>query len=129
MVISYEKYYEDVKYDGIWLDMNEPAMILVDDIERGELLPEGYTFDKNKNPFEDIPYVPGYREDHPTIRGRTLSENCYSKLIKENKFLYGYNFKPIMSLLQAKITNEQIVNIQKNRPFILSRSTSLSYGR
>ena len=124
-----QKYYEDVKYDGIWLDMNEPAMIEVDDIERGELLPEGYTFDKNKNPFEDIPYVPGYREDHPTIRGRTLSENCYSKLIKENKFLYGYNFKPIMSLLQAKITNEQIVNIQKNRPFILSRSTSLSYGR
>ena len=124
-----EKYYNEVKYDGIWLDMNEPAMIRVDDIERGELLPEGYTFDKEKNPFEDIPYVPGYREDHPTIRGRTLSENCYSNLITKNKFLYGYNFKPLISLLQTKITNEQLIKIQKKRPFILSRSTSLGHGK
>lgn len=70
-----ENYYKSVKYDGIWLDMNEPAMIYVDDIERGELLPEGVKFDFDKNYYENIPYIPGYREDHPTIRGRTLSEN------------------------------------------------------
>ena len=106
-----EKYYNEVKYDEIWLDMNEPAMIMVNDIERGELLSEGYTFDKNKNPFEDIPYVPGYREDYPTIRGRTLSENCYSNLLSENKFLYGYNFKPLIPFLQTKIIIFQIINI------------------
>ena len=124
-----EKYYDEVKYDGIWLDMNEPAMIMVDDIERGELLPEGYTFDENKNPFEKIPYVPEYRENHPTIRGRTLSENCYSKLLEENKFLYGYNFKPLIPYLETKITYEQFINIQHKRPFILSRSTSLGQGK
>ena len=124
-----QKYYDVVKYDGIWLDMNEPAMTGVDDIKRGELLPEGFSFDKEKNPFEDIPYVPGFRDEHPTISGRSLSDNCYSKLITENKFLYGYNFKPLMSLIQARITTEQIINIQKKRPFILSRSTSLSYGK
>ena len=124
-----ERYYNEIKYDGIWLDMNEPAMIMVDDIERGELLPDGYTFDKEKNPYEDIPYVPGYREDHPTIRGRTLSENCYSNLLSENKFLYGYNFKPLIPFLQSKITNEQLISIQQKRPFILSRSTSLAQGR
>ena len=124
-----ERYYNTVKYDGIWLDMNEPAMIMVDDIERGELLPEGFTFEKVKNPYEDIPYVPGYREDHPTIRGRTLSENSYSKLLKENKFLYAYNFKPLIPYLESKITYENIINIQQKRPFILSRSTTLGQGK
>ena len=124
-----EKYYENVKYDGIWLDMNEPAMIYVDDIERGELLPEGVVFDPKKNYYENIPYIPGYRKDHPTIRGRTLSENCFSKLLPENKFLVGYNFKPLIAFLETKITNEQLIKIQKKRPFILSRSTALAHGR
>ena len=124
-----EKYYENVKYDGIWLDMNEPAMIYVDDIERGELLPEGVVFDPKKNYYENIPYIPGYRSDHPTIRGRTLSENCYSKLLPENKFLVGYNFKPLISYLETKVTNKQLIEIQNKRPFILSRSTALGHGK
>ena len=123
------KYYQLVKYDGIWLDMNEPAMIHVDDITRGELLPEGYKFDPDKNYYEDIPYVPGYRIDHPTIRGRTLSENCYSTAVNENKFLYGYNFKPMLNYMQNVATNNYLVKILNKRPFILSRSTTLSHGR
>ena len=123
------KYYQFVKYDGIWLDMNEPAMIHVDDITRGELLPEGKTFDPYYNYYEYIPYVPGYREDHPTIRGRTLSENCYSTAINENKFLYAYNFKPLLNYMQNVATNNNLVKILNKRPFILSRSTTLSHGR
>ena len=123
------KYYQSVKYDGIWLDMNEPAMIYVDDITRGELLPEGQTFDPNKNYYEYIPYVPGYREDHPTIRGRTLSENCYSTAVDENKFLYGYNFKPMLNYMQNVATHDYLIKILNKRPFILSRSTTLSHGR
>ena len=123
------KYYQSVKYDGIWLDMNEPAMIHVDDITRGEILPEGYTFDPDKNYYEYIPYVPGYREDHPTIRGRTLSENCYSTAISENKFLYGYNIKPMLNYMENIATNNDLVKILNSRPFILSRSTTLSHGR
>jgi hypothetical protein len=83
---------------------------------------------QKKNYYENIPYVPGYREDHPTIRGRTLSENCYSKLLPENKFLVSYNFKPLISLLETKLTNENLIKLEK-RPFILSRSTSLGHGR
>ena len=123
------KYYQNIKYDGIWLDMNEPAMIKVDDITRGELLPSGVTFDPDKNYYEYIPYIPGYREDHPTIRGRTLSENCYSTAVDENKFLYGYNFKPMLNYMQNVYTNKNLVKILGTRPFILSRSTTLSHGR
>ena len=32
------RYYINVKYDGIWLDMNESAIIKMDKISSGELL-------------------------------------------------------------------------------------------
>ena len=124
-----ERYYQTVKYDGIWLDMNEPAMIDVEDKHRAELLPENMTFDPNMNKYEYLPYVPGYREDHPNIRERSLSENSYSNSLQDNEFLYGYNFKPLMNYIENMITNEDIIAITKKRPFILSRSTALSHGR
>ena len=124
-----EKYYQIVKYDGIWLDMNEPTMIWIPDVNRGELLPDNYTFDENKNRYEHIPYVPGYRDEHLNIRSKTLSENSYSNIINENEFLYGYNFRPLMSYTQNMITNSNLIRILKKRVFILSRSTALSHGR
>ena len=124
-----EKYYEIVKYDGIWLDMNEPAMTYTDDDQRGEILPENITFNPEMNKYEYIPYIPGYRKDHPTIRAKTLSENSYSNSLDTNEFLYGYNFKPMMNYIENIITNENLVNILKKRSFIISRSTTLSHGR
>ena len=123
-----KKYYETVKYDGIWLDMNEPAMTNYQDVMRGEFLPEGQDFDPKYNKYEYLPYIPGYRPDHPTIRSKTLSENCYSNKISENEFLYGYNFKPAMNYIENRITNEGLISLNK-RPFIISRSTTLSLGR
>ena len=124
-----EEYNKAIKYDGIWLDMNEPAMIYVEDLERGEILPENYKFFPEKNYYEYIPYMPGYRNDHTRISARTLSENCYSNSLNENKFLYAYNFKPMMSFLQNLNTYTNLVSILKKSPFILSRSTSLGHGR
>ena len=124
-----DKYYQTVKYDGIWLDMNEPAMIYVDDENRGEILPEGKTFDPNMNRYEYLPYIPGYRKDHPNIRTRSLSENSYSNSLNDNEFLYGYNFKPLMNYIENMITNADIISITNKRPFILSRSTALGHGK
>ena len=124
-----ERYYQTVKYDGIWLDMNEPAMIYVDDENRGEILPEGKTFDPNMNRYEYLPYIPGYRKDHPNIRTRSLSENSYSNSLNDNEFLYGYNFKPLMNYIENMITNADIISITNKRPFILSRSTALGHGK
>ena len=123
-----EKYYDEVKYDGLWIDMNEPTMVMAEIPDFGELLPEGFTYNQNKNPFSDIPYIPGYRDTHNSLTWNSLSLNSYSKLITENKFLYAYNFKPLISLLEARITNIHLIRIQKKRPFILSRSSSLSQG-
>ena len=125
-----QKYYQTVKYDGMWLDMNEPAMTMNFFYpDRGEIIPSDFKFDPEKNIYEYIPYVPGYRKDHPNIRAKTLSENCYSNTINENEFLYGYNFKPLMSYLENKITNLNLIKILEKRPFILSRSTTLGHNR
>ena len=124
-----EKYYQTVKYDGIWLDMNEPTMIWLQDYRRGEIMRDGYTFDESKNRYEHIPYVPGYKTDHCTVGSKTFSENGYSTTIDENEFLYGYNFRPLMSYTQTMITNSNLVRILNKRPFILSRATALSHGR
>jgi len=124
-----EKYYQIVKYDGLWLDMNEPAMVYASDNSRGEILPKGYTFNETQNRYEYIPYVPGYRKVHPNIRSRSLSENCYSNSLDQNEFLYGYNFKPLMGYMENMITQNNLVRILKKRSFILSRSTMLSHGR
>ena len=124
-----ETYYQTVKYDGLWLDMNEPTMTWQDDVYRGEIMPEGYKYLPELNYYEYIPYIPGYRDEHATIRGKSLSENCYSRSVTENEFLYAYNFKPKLTYLQNVNTNKNLVSIIGKRPFILSRGSALGMGK
>ena len=124
-----ERYYNEVKYDGLWIDMNEPTMVMAPVPDYGEILPKGYEYDQEKNPFANIPYIPGYREKHHSLTWNSLSLNSYSRLITENKFLYGYNFKPLIALMEARITKKNLIEIQGKRAFTLSRSTSISHGR
>ena len=120
-------YYEIVKYDGIWIDMNEPAMLESLKSMRGELLDK---YDPKFNEYEYIPYIPGFRideehreNDRCDIRSHSLSENAISVSTVDNPLLTSYNFKPHLSVLQAKATNDYLTKLEK-RPFIISRSTS-----
>ena len=125
-------YYNDIKYDGIWIDMNEPAMLESLINMRGEFLEFNDNKDKptdNFNPifneFEYIPYIPGYNPPFRCdIRSHSISENAYSNLLNENPFLYTYNMKPLLGLLQGKYTYEGLEKIKK-RPFIISRETTI----
>ena len=124
-----KEYYKIVKYDGIWIDINEPAMIISLPSMRGELLDDN-NYDPKYNEYEYIPYIPGYRIDKeiPTndrcdIRTHTFSENALSVSSDKNPLLNSYNFKPHLSVLQAKATNDYLTKLNI-RPFIISRSTS-----
>ena len=125
-------YYKDIKYDGIWIDMNEPAMLRSFSNMRGEFLrlqdsneyPSGF-FDPKLNEYEYIPYIPGYNPPFRCdIRSHSISENAYSHLINENPFLYTYNMKPLLGLLQGKYTHDGLIKVKK-RPFIISRETTI----
>lgn len=128
-VKAMKDYHNIIEYDGAWIDMNEPAMIKNLDEGRGEILPKGKKFEPEKNMFEYIPYIPGYRlPDRTNLYSHTLSENAISQKLEENPFLVSYNFKPLMAFLQAKNTYKGLAELGK-RPFILSRSTTLGAGK
>ena len=123
------EFYKSIEYDGMWIDMNEPAQLIIINGTRGEILPEGYDYDPEKNKYEYIPYIPGYREnEHIDIRSHSLSENAKSKLYKDDPLYTSYNFKPLMALMMAENTKKALEDLKK-RSFILSRSTTLGSGR
>ena len=121
-------YYKILPYDGIWLDMNEPTNLLENGGKCiGEIVPDKQcTEDKNMYNEDDLPYIPGYRKNS----NKKLSD----KSISENALIYGnktiYDVKPMISLLQTKVTYNYLNNNNEAvRPFILSRSTSIGSGK
>ena len=121
-----EDYYKLVNYDGIWLDMNEPASLLKNSSYLGEILEEkDFSKDKNKYNNEDLPYLPGFRNGFKDI----LS----NKSISENALVYGdltiYDVKPLIAYYESKYTFDFLKENKKKRPFILSRSTTLGSGK
>ena len=121
-----EDYYKLVNYDGIWLDMNEPASLLKNSSYLGEILEEkDFSKDKNKYNNEDLPYLPGFRNEFKDI----LS----NKSISENALVYGnltiYDVKPLIAYYESKYTFDFLKENKKKRPFILSRSTTLGSGK
>ena len=121
-------YYKILPYDGIWLDMNEPTNLLENGGKCiGEIVPDKQcTEDKNIYNEDDLPYIPGYRKNsNKKLSDKSISENA---LIYSNKTIY--DVKPMISLLQTKVTYNYLNNNNEAvRPFILSRSTSLGSGK
>ena len=123
-----EDYYNLVNYDGIWLDMNEPANLLEKTNSKciGEIAEEiECSEDKNIYYNDNLPYIPGYRKN--------VKETLSFKSISENALIYGnntiYDTKPMISYYQTKLTYHFLNKHLSLRPFILSRSTSLGSGK
>ena len=121
-------YYKLVHYDGIWLDMNEPANLLENSNSKciGEIAEENEcTPDKNQYYNDELPYIPGYRENvKETLSLKSISENA---LVYPNNTIY--DTKPMISFYQTKYTYHFLNSHLSKRPFILSRSTSLGSGK
>ena len=123
-----EDYYQLIKYDGIWLDMNEPANLLEDKNAKciAEIADEkDCTPDKNKYNNDDLPYIPGYRNNvKETLSMKSISENA---IISGNNTVY--DTKPMLSYYQTKYTYMFLNSNFNSRAFILSRSTSIGSGK
>ena len=117
-----ENYYEKIKYDGIWLDMNEPSNSLRNGIYPGEMLGEN---EKKCNLIKDlkISYLPGYTNNFNSLITGTISMNGIT--YHDNTL---YNNKPLINVYQEKQTYNYLKHKNK-RPFILTRANSFGSGK
>ena len=121
-------YDKQLNFDGMWIDMNEPAMI---GGHRGDLaeIVDSSQVSKDKNIYLDIPYLPGEGPLHTSLSHNTISVNAYSrKNDPKNNFYTMYNVKSLISKIQIKITNEYLNSVDK-RPFIVSRANTIGHGK
>ena len=122
-LVNYEKL---VHFDGIWLDMNEPAMINPDKCI-GEVADECLPKD-NYYYYKELPYLPGYLEkEHIDLGTSSLNENAL--FYGENERIYtAYNAKPMISYIQSQVTYDYLF-LSHKRPFILTRGNSIGIGK
>ena len=122
-------YDNKLNFDGMWIDMNEPAMIGGHRGDLAEIVYDSSKITKDKNIYLDIPYLPGEGPLHTSLSHNTISVNAYSRINNpENNFYTMYNVKSLISKIQVKITNEYLNGVNK-RPFIVSRANTIGHGK
>ena len=122
-------FYSTINFDGVWLDMNEPAMLYLTDKDIGEIVNDELANNSYFNTFSDIPYIPGYRKGHTSLSLKSISVNAYSKKNnKKNNFYTMYNTKCLIPKIQVELTYNFLKFLNK-RPFILSRGNTIGQGK
>lgn len=105
-----EKFHKIIDFDGLWIDMNEPANFV-----------KGSVNGCSKNKFDNPPYK-------PYILGDVLAD----KTICMNAIQGGYRHYDVHSLYgwsQSAVTQPILRNITGKRSIVISRSTYLSSGK
>lgn len=101
---------EQFKYDGLWIDMNEPSNFV-----------DGSVSGCPDDPLENPPYVPG------VVGGKLTSHT----LCMTAKHYIGqhYDVHNIFGLSEAVVTSFALTQITNKRPFVISRSTFVGQGK
>ena len=121
-------FYSKINFDGVWIDMNEPAMLYLNDKDIGEIVDEELMNSSYFNIFNDIPYIPGYRKGHTSLSSKSVSINGYSKRNKKDNFYTMYNVKSLIPKIQVELTYN-FLKYYTRRPFILSRGNTIGQGK
>jgi lysosomal alpha-glucosidase len=111
-----------IDFDGIWLDMNEPAAFL--DGERSALGIRRVNMSKY-----DFPYLPG----NATLEKKTISVDSLHKsqgfFIDQENNLTELDFHALNGFTETIVTHQALKTRLSNRlPFIISRSTFVGQG-
>ena len=106
-----KSYHDEVAFDGVWIDMNEPSNMV-----------DGSTSGCPNNTLEYPPYT-------PKILGGSLASRTLCASSKQYNNETHYNVHGLTGLFEMKASSEALVKIRNKRPFVISRSTFPSAGR
>jgi alpha-glucosidase (family GH31 glycosyl hydrolase) len=122
--------YAQVKFDGLWIDMNEASNFCdgeCDTEETRDIIVADETDSHNPNEFDDLPYLPG----NSSLLIKAVAPSGYHVVNDEygDKFYKEYNLHSLWAFHQANSTNKFFAEVQKRRPFILTRANFPGIGR
>ncbi|XP_064599991.1 lysosomal alpha-glucosidase-like isoform X2 [Liolophura sinensis] len=105
-----QQFHSTVKFDGMWIDMNEPVNFV-----NGAT--EGCP---SQSSIENPPYV-------PAVRGGTLRSYTLCATAQQHWGLH-YNVHSLYGLTETNATYSALKTVRGKRPFIISRSTFPGQG-
>jgi len=121
--VGLQDFYNQVKFDGIWLDMNEVSNFCPGECPDKENMPNIKSeYDPNHDPteFDDLPYYPGGHD--PREKTVSMTGYHYSTNEDEDRLLKEHNTHSLWGTMEVKATYRYFIEKQLRRPFILTRS-------
>eukprot|EP00826_Nyctotherus_ovalis_P021366 TRINITY_DN1688_c0_g1_i11.p1 TRINITY_DN1688_c0_g1~~TRINITY_DN1688_c0_g1_i11.p1 ORF type:complete len:843 (+),score=232.08 TRINITY_DN1688_c0_g1_i11:71-2599(+) len=122
--------YDQVKYDGIWIDMNEASNFChgecgLDNTEGTDGTVHGADPHDPKE-FDNLRYYPG----DASLLTKAISPSGYHVVTDPygDKFYKEFNLHSLWALHQANVTSRFFTNVQKRRPFIMTRANFAGIG-
>uniref|UniRef100_A0A665W3A9 alpha-glucosidase n=1 Tax=Echeneis naucrates TaxID=173247 RepID=A0A665W3A9_ECHNA len=107
------------KFDGLWIDMNEPASFVSGTVG-GECLGEPR--------LENPPYMPPLESKHLGLNHKTLCMNS-EQILSNGKKVRHYDVHSLYGWSHTKPTYDALLNVTGKRGIVVTRSTYPSSGK
>uniref|UniRef100_A0A4W6E7F6 alpha-glucosidase n=1 Tax=Lates calcarifer TaxID=8187 RepID=A0A4W6E7F6_LATCA len=112
-------YTDTMKFDGLWIDMNEPASFVHGTVG-GKCL---------GNPLlENPPYMPPLESKHLGLNHKTLCMNS-EQILSDGKKVRHYDVHNLYGWSHTKPTYDALLNVTGKRGIVVTRSTYPSSGK
>ncbi|XP_077467238.1 sucrase-isomaltase, intestinal [Stigmatopora argus] len=108
-----------VKFDGLWIDMNEPASFVHGTVG-GNCLGDPL--------LENPPYMPALESKHLGLNHKTLCMNS-EQILSDGTAVRHYDVHSLYGWSQTKPTYDALLNVTDKRGIVVTRSTYPSSGK
>uniref|UniRef100_M4AS73 Maltase n=1 Tax=Xiphophorus maculatus TaxID=8083 RepID=M4AS73_XIPMA len=112
-------FYDEMKFDGLWIDMNEPASFVHGTVG-GNCL---------GNPLlENPPYMPPLESKHMGLKHKTLCMNS-EQILSNGKAVSHYDVHNLYGWSHTKPTFDALLEVTGKRGIVVTRSTYPTSGK